>query len=198
MLFLTQELSGKTIKQTNVFPIDRRSVLQRHLFSCCFPPLRVAGEDQSGFEVTRLLEECGGPTGECICQNFAEISLSFEDKSELKAQLPGKQVSFSQEAGIHSLHSSLATTLREPHGEPELGKLWQVWKVWLWQVGCGVFEVDMLKKGQPGDEGTQLCHKPQKTTNQTEMTACPYLAHEWEESDSRGSLLQRVWTLLCW
>lgn len=113
MLFLTQELSGKTIKQTNVFPIDRRSVLQRHLFSCYFPPLRVAGEDQSGFEVTGLLEECGGPTGECICQNFARVSLGFEDKSELKAQLPGKQVSFSQEAGIRSLHSSLATTLRE-------------------------------------------------------------------------------------
>ena len=131
MLFLTQELSGKTNKQANMFPIDRRSVLQRNLFSCCFLPLRVACEDQDGFEVIGLLEECGGPTGECICQNFAGVSLGFEDKAELKAQLPGKQVSFSQEAGINSLHSPLVTTVREPHGEPELGKLWQVWKVWL-------------------------------------------------------------------
>ena len=83
MLFLTQELSGKTNKQANIFPVDRRSALQRNLFSCCFPPLRVAGGDQDGFEVTGLLEECGEPTGDCTCQNFAGVSLGFEDKSGL-------------------------------------------------------------------------------------------------------------------
>lgn len=107
---------------------------------------------------------------------FCRVSLGLRTSLDYKPSFQESRWVSPRKLVSTPLHSSLVTILRELHDEPELGKLWQGWKVCLWQVSYRVFEVDMLKKGDQRTKEPNYARNHRKPQTRQKWQSLPLLS----------------------